>query len=336
MTDITFALPFLGTFAFNELALPAVVIGAAIDSINPCAFGVLIFLMTYLTKVFNSRRRALVGGFLYTGAVFATYLLSGIGLMSALRGTHPFVFVGLALVFIAAGFVARHWTRTGEYWFFGIAGFAVLLAFIATVPRELASYGFYWTAAFIAFSAAVFEIKDFFWYGKGVSMDMSLIPGSSDRIKMWTERMEELSQESPRTAMMMTVLIGFGAAAFELPCTGQVYLVILSLINAGGHGIATWLPWLVLYNLIFVAPLIAITLLMYVGMSSDRIEDWRKRNRRFMRLGIGSFLYVLGAIILWFIFDQFPDAASLPILAYVLYASQATVILYVLYKGYFD
>ncbi|MFB6166652.1 MAG: hypothetical protein ABEJ62_00110 [Candidatus Nanohaloarchaea archaeon] len=336
MPDITFALPVLGEIAFHELALPAVVIGGAIDSVNPCAFGVLIFLMTYLTKVFSDRKRALLGGLLYTGSVFTTYLLSGIGLMSALRGVSPFVFAGIALAFLVSGSVARRWSRTASYWFYGVTAFVVVLAFIAAVPRELASYSFYWVAAFIAFAAGTFEIKDFFWYGKGVSMDMSLVPGSSDRIKMWTKKMEKVSEESPRTVMLMTIVIGFGAAAFELPCTGQVYLVILTLINASGAAVGTWLPWLVLYNLIFVSPLLVITGLMYVGMSSDRLEDWRKRNRRYMRLGIGSFLYFLGAVILWFIFNQFPGAPTLRPLTYLLYSSQVTVVLYVLYKGYFD
>ncbi|MDY6773697.1 MAG: hypothetical protein SVS85_00730, partial [Candidatus Nanohaloarchaea archaeon] len=62
MPELTFALPFIGKLAFQELALPAVVIGGAIDSVNPCAMGVLIFLMTYLSQVFDDRRRALLGG----------------------------------------------------------------------------------------------------------------------------------------------------------------------------------------------------------------------------------------------------------------------------------
>ncbi|MDY6773698.1 MAG: hypothetical protein SVS85_00735, partial [Candidatus Nanohaloarchaea archaeon] len=235
-----------------------------------------------------------------------------------------------------AGTAVRRWSDTASYWFYGVTAFVVLLSFVAAVPRELASYSFYWVAAFIAFSAGAFEIKDFFWYGRGVSMDMSLIPGSSDRIKIWTNRLKKVSSENVGTALLMTLLIGFGAAAFELPCTGQVYLVILSLINASGTGIGTWLPWLVLYNFIFVLPLLVITGLMYVGMSSDRLEQWRKKNRRYMRLGIGSFLYFLGLVILWFIFRQFPSAPTLRPLVYLLYASQVTVVMYVVYRGYFE
>ncbi len=287
MADISFTLPILGTLAFDQLALPAVILGAAIDSINPCAFGVLIFLMAYLTKVFEDKRSVLIGGLLYTTAVYITYYLAGLGLLSA-------------------------------------------------VQSQAMSYWFYWIATFVAFSAAAFEIKDFFWYGKGVSMDMSVIPGASDRIKMWTERMQELSRDRPRLALAMTLPIGFGAAAFELPCTGQVYLAILGLIDAAGVGIGTWMPWLALYNLIFVAPLLIITGLMYLGMSSDRLEEWRTKNRRHMRLGAGLFLYGLGAFLLWFIFDQFRAQPTLDIMAFLLFASQVSILGYISYKGLFE
>ncbi|MDY6770407.1 MAG: hypothetical protein SV186_00450 [Candidatus Nanohaloarchaea archaeon] len=341
-STFTFTLPVLGEMAFQNLTLPAVVIGGLIDSVNPCAMGVLIFLMTYLTKVFDDRSHALIGGLLYTTAVYITYLLSGIGLMAALKQTAPIVFLGIA----AAGFIlflllnkvysdGSHWVAsTVKYFGAAIGGFAVLLAIIASVPQEVASYWFYWVATFIAFSAAAFEIKDFFWYGKGVSMDMSIIPGASERIKMWTNRMEETSASDARLALLLTIPIGFGAAAFELPCTGQVYLAILGMINASGVPIATWVPLLLLYNLIFVAPLLIITALMYVGMSSERLESWRKENRRFMRLGIGLFLYALGGFLLWFTVNQFPNQPTLEPMGFLLFASQVSIIGYIIYKGY--
>ena len=70
---------------FATLTFPAVVLGAAIDSINPCAIGVLIFLMAYLLKVFKTAKTMLLGAFLYISAVYITYLLAGIGLLTAIQ-----------------------------------------------------------------------------------------------------------------------------------------------------------------------------------------------------------------------------------------------------------
>lgn len=287
MAGFEFTLPLIGAVGFDQLALPTIILGAAIDSINPCAFGVLIFLMVYLMNVFKNRWMVLLGGLLYTLSVFITYFLAGLGLLSAVQSANI------------------------AYWF-------------------------YWVATFVAFSAAAFEIKDYFWYGKGISMDINVIPGGSERIKMWMNKLKKMSKKNPRAALALTIPIGFGAAAFELPCTGQVYLAILGLINASAVGVDVWLPWLLLYNFIFVVPLLVITGLIFAGISSRRLEAWRKKNRGYMRLATGLFLYALGAFLLWFTFLQFPGQPTLRPVAYFLYASQVVIITYVLYKGFFN
>jgi cytochrome c biogenesis protein CcdA len=279
MTDFSFTLPFIGAVTYSELALPAVILGALIDSINPCAFGVLIFLMTYLMKVFDDKHMMLVGGLLYTGTVFVTYFIAGLGLLSAVQ------------------------SPTVSYWF-------------------------YWIATFVAFTAAAFEIKDYFWYGKGVSMEMV----GAKRLKQWMESIHTVAEERPKTALFMTVPIGFAAAAFELPCTGQVYLAILSMIHASSVPATTWVPWLALYNLIFVAPLLIITALLYWGTSSDAIESWRRENRKYMRLAAGVFLYAVGAILLYFTFRQFPAQPSLRLVAFILLMSQLSIFAYIYRK----
>ncbi|MBI2543254.1 MAG: hypothetical protein HYW24_03650 [Candidatus Aenigmarchaeota archaeon] len=266
----------------NQLTLPAIIVGATIDSINPCAIGVLIFLIAYMTKIFKSRKMMLVGGGLYIGTVYITYFLAGIGLLTAIQN--------------------------------------VTIA-----------YYFYWLAAFIAFSAGTLEIKDFLWYGKGFSLQ--LFPGGAERITMWTKKLKKLAKKSPKMALLATVPIGFGAAAFELPCTGQVYLAILALMRT--VDISQWLPLLLLYNFIFVLPLIIITGLMFLGISSHKMENWRKKNRRYMRLIVGLFLYGLGSLILWYIYNEFTYGAFIRPLTFLLFASQVAVIGYAAYKGLF-
>lgn len=290
----------LGLFTINlaQLTVPAIIVGALIDSVNPCAIGVLIFLAAYLLKVFPDRKRyMLLGGVLYVATVYVTYFLAGLGLLSAIQNV-------------------------------------------------TAAYYFYWIAAFIAFSAGTLEIKDFFWYGKGMSLQ--LFPGTADRIEQWTTKIRHLSTRSPKLALAATIPIGFGAAAFELPCTGQVYLAILALMNqtvptdaTGVERVTTILTsepgaLLALYNLIFVAPLIIITVLMYFGVSSDRMEAWRKRNRRKMRLLIGVFLYLLGGLLLWYLHTELSFGPFLQEITFLLFTSQVVFFAYIFYQGYFD
>ena len=59
----------------NQITLGSIIIAALIDSINPCAFGVLIFLMASLLKM-GSSRRALRAGLIYSLVVSIFSLLS--------------------------------------------------------------------------------------------------------------------------------------------------------------------------------------------------------------------------------------------------------------------
>lgn len=61
--------------------ISTVVITAAIDSINPCAIGVLILMISILLGKKKSMSNLLYYGFLYISSVFFVYLLAGLGLI---------------------------------------------------------------------------------------------------------------------------------------------------------------------------------------------------------------------------------------------------------------
>ncbi|MDY6777513.1 MAG: hypothetical protein SVU32_02510, partial [Candidatus Nanohaloarchaea archaeon] len=44
------------------------------------------------------------------------------------------------------------------------------------------------------------------------------------------------------------------------PCTGQIYLAIIGMVNASGSGPMSVLPLLILYNTVFVTPFIVVTI----------------------------------------------------------------------------
>lgn len=223
------------------LTLPIVIGAAVIDSINPCVFGVLIFLIAFMAKMFKSANKMLLFGLLYSAVVYVTYLLLGFGILKIAIGT----------------------------------GFAT---------------GFYWFAALIAIFVGLLEIKDYFWYGKGFSLQ--IIPGGGDRIKYYTSKIEKMEGRHPALLILTTALLGVFVVMVELPCTGAPYLAILGLLSKGAF--ATAVPLLLLYNLIFIIPLFVIIGIAYFGTSSETLESWRKEHRGLMRLGIGIFLLLLG------------------------------------------
>jgi len=81
--------------AFGGLTIPAVLGAGLADGFNPCAFALLVLFATYTLTLLNAvtadgtptieaRRRLLGAGSLYVGAVFVTYFIIGIGLLSFL------------------------------------------------------------------------------------------------------------------------------------------------------------------------------------------------------------------------------------------------------------
>ena len=66
------------------LTFTAVVTAAAVDAINPCAFAVLIILITAVLGA-GSRRRVLYAGLAFSLAIFISYYLMGLGVYSAVE-----------------------------------------------------------------------------------------------------------------------------------------------------------------------------------------------------------------------------------------------------------
>jgi hypothetical protein len=65
--------------------LPAVITTGLIDSVNPCAFAVILLLLAFLFTIRQSRRRILQLGFVYIGMIFLVYFAIGLGILRVLR-----------------------------------------------------------------------------------------------------------------------------------------------------------------------------------------------------------------------------------------------------------
>ena len=218
--------------------LPVVIITALIDSINPCAIGVLILLIATLVSLSKDRIKMLKVGAIYISAVFLTYLAAGFGL----------------LIFIQKLNIS-----------------------------ELLS----WIVGVLVIILGLIEIKDFWWYGQGISLQ---IPA---------RRAQQIKKMMKKISIPGSIILGIFVAAVELPCTGGPYLAITTLLAKIGFSWSIfWL--LALYNFIFVLPLIIILALAYFGMSTEKLSAWKNEKKRWMRLSIGIVMIALGILlILW-------------------------------------
>ena len=216
-----------------DLTFGVVVVAALIDSINPCAFGVLLFLMAVLLSM-GSAKRAMRSGLIYTFVIFVVYLAAGFGIMRLIG-----VFDILDTVRIVAG--------------------ALILV------------------------GGLIEIKDYFWEGRGFSLK---IPSGTKPV------LEKLVRKGTLPAI---IVLGVLVALVELPCTGGIYLGILGLISDGG---SLGIFYLVIYNLIFVLPMILITWLVARGTRVERVNVWVQNNKKYMRLAAGVIMVLLSLVLL--------------------------------------
>ncbi len=102
----------------NKITLPAVIAGAAVDAINPCAFAVLIILITTILGSSN-RRRAFFAGLAFAISIYISYYLMGLGLYSAVAasGLSRIFYIVVAILAIIIGlFNLKDWLWYGR-WF---------------------------------------------------------------------------------------------------------------------------------------------------------------------------------------------------------------------------
>ncbi len=141
--------------------------------------------------------------------------------------------------------------------------------------------------AIISMILGALNIKDSINYKKGsfaTEMPLFLRP----RAKKMTERIA-----SPWGAFVL----GFVLTLFLLPCTMGPYIIASGLLFE--LGILKALPWLVYYNIIFVLPMMIITLIIYFGFAKvDEVTGWKDSHVRMLHLISGILLFLVGLAIL--------------------------------------
>ena len=167
------------------------------------------------------------------------------------------------------------------YFLFGLGLFSV-------IQVSGLSFWFYKFIGFLAIIIGLFNVKDYFSYGAGGFV--MEIP------RKWRPRLKKLlkSVTSPIGAFFM----GFLVCLFELPCTGGPYLFILGLLAEKTTQMAA-IPILLLYNLVFVIPLILLTLFIYFGLTNvEKASKWKEKNIRKLHLIAGVVMLTLGLIVI--------------------------------------
>jgi len=146
---------------------------------------------------------------------------------------------------------------------------------------------FYAVIAVLAVFIGLFNLKDYLWYGKWFLMEVPM---------SWRPRLKSLIRNV--TSVPGAFFTGFAVSLFLLPCTSGPYIVILGLLaQTTTKGYA--LVLLVLYNLIFVSPMVLITGAVYFGFTTtEKAEECRTKCLKTLHLIAGLIILGLGIVML--------------------------------------
>jgi cytochrome c biogenesis protein CcdA/glutaredoxin len=217
----------------EQLTIPAVVLAAAADSVNPCTFAVLVLLLGTLI-VAGRRGKMLAVGASFISAIYITYFLMGLGIFTAIQTA------GVQRPFILA-----------------VSSLAILLG--------------------------LWNMKDYFAYGKWFTIEVP---------QRWRPVVKKLT--SSAVTVPGAFAVGVLDSFFLLPCSSGPYIAILALLSAATTR-GTALLYLLFYNLIFVLPLVIITLAINFGFTTTaRAERWRSARLGKLHLVAGAVMFALG------------------------------------------
>ena len=173
----------------------------------------------------------------------------------------------------------------------GIFSFISSLSFLPLLSKIV-----YLATAAFALILGVLSLRDFFICRAGKMKDMSLqLPGFLKKRIHNTIRKEARLKRY----VLGALTAGFVISVLELACTGQVYLPTIIFVTRVSDMKARSLMYLLLYNTMFIAPLVFIFVTVYKGTSSQQLTAFLQRSSAGIKLGMAVFFFALAAILLF-------------------------------------
>lgn len=175
-----------------------------------------------------------------------------------------------------------------------------ILSFLASLPifRVIARW-VYLATGIVAVIFGILSFLDFIKAQRGRVAEMTLqLP---DGLKKRIHRIminENEPRKTRRNFLVAAFTTGFLVSLLELACTGQVYLpTILYVLGIPGLRIKAY-GYLLLYNIMFVIPLLCVFLITYLGTTSEQLNLFLKKRAGIIKL-LTAVMFFTMAIFLW-------------------------------------
>lgn len=243
---------------FKKISVFTVITSGLIDGINPCAFAVIVFFVSFLAVYGYRKREIIYVGTFYCLAVFITYLLIGLGFFNFLYSLSGF------------------YTIVKVFYYF-ISGFCFLLS-------GLALYDYFRFKRTKETEGLILQLPGF------LKKRINEVIGS---------RLRRKKEEGVVSLCLSAFVVGFLVSLLEAICTGQVYLPTIVLILKSTDLRLKAFTYLIIYNLMFILPLICVFVLSLIGFSSQKFNEFLKKHLGRIKLLMFFLFLLLGFVLLW-------------------------------------
>ncbi|MBF0252830.1 MAG: hypothetical protein HQL29_03345 [Candidatus Omnitrophica bacterium] len=246
---------------------PAIIIGVGfIDGLNPCAFTVIIFFMSFMALQ-GYKKKELVGiGISFIFAVFITYLLIGLG---------------------AFGFLYR----LNRFWLlvkiinYSIGVFSIIFGI-------LAAYDFFKFLSTGKTEGMLLQLP------KGIKNQIHKVIRLFGRVTNRTTGIRA-ERKSSIKVIVSALLTGFLVSLLEAVCTGQAYLPTISFILKTSPLKLKAAGYLLLYNFMFVVPLLIIFVFAVLGVTTERFSGFFKKYLLPIKFIMAILFFGFGVFLIW-------------------------------------
>jgi len=244
---------------FQSFGILAILLAGLIEGLNPCALATLVFFISYLTMVGRTRKEIFWVGMGFTGAGFVTHLLLGLGILS----------------------------------------FVQHLSFLPFFSRIV-----YLITFVFSIFLGIFSLYDYVQLKRGRPSRMTLqVPNSLKkrihRIIRTRESELEGNKEGKSTRFLFAAMvIGFIVTLLQSTCTSQVYLPTILFVTNIPSLRDSAIFYLILYNIVYILPLVAIFVIVYWGTTSEQLSFFLQRRTSTIKLFTALFFFVLAGILI--------------------------------------
>jgi glutaredoxin len=250
---------------FLSFGVLAIAIAGLIDGINPCAFTVIVFFISFLALQGYRKRELAIIGLSFILAVFLTYVLIGLGIFRFLYSFNKFYLITKVLYYLIALSC------------FVLGGFALYDIWIFKKTGQT--------------EGLVLQLP------RVIKHRIHSLIGMHYR-----KTEEEKSTDAPAPKLYRLIgsafVTGFLISLLESVCTGQLYLPTITFVLKETSLRVRALGYLLLYNLMFILPLGAVLLLALLGTTQEGFSRFIKEHLSAVKLSMAILFFALGIFIL--------------------------------------